>query len=81
MKPSKLSETATEKLIKQKKFLTGVLIGFSTVIVIGYSILIYLMFKNHDFKLSTIIPLGFVSFLPMVIRLGQINNELKIRKQ
>lgn len=79
MKSNKLTDLTIEELNKQKKLLTGVLAGFSIVMVVAYSILIYLMFASKDFKLFTIVPLGFVGLLPAIIRLDQINTELKSR--
>lgn len=79
MKSSNLSELTTEALVKQKKLLSGILAAFIVVMFIAYSLLIYLMFRNNDFKLAVIIPLGFVWFLPIIIRLAQINGELKTR--
>jgi len=78
-KNNKLSELPIEEIIRQKNLLKGVLIGFSIVLVIAYSILIYLMVTNKNYILFTIIPLGFITLLPAVIRLSQINAEIKLR--
>jgi len=81
MKDNKLSELSIQEITKQKKLLTGVLIGFSIVLVIAYSILIYLMIRHKNYIILTIIPLGFVTLLPAIIRLSQINAEIKSRSE
>lgn len=79
MKFDKPEDLSTEDLHKQKKTLTGVLTGFGVVMLIAYCILIYLMIKNGNFILFTLLPLGIVTLLPATIRLSQINTELKKR--
>lgn len=78
-KNNKLSELPMEEIIRQKNRLKGVLIGFSVVLVVAYSILIYLMVTNKNYILFTIIPLGFITLLPAILRLKQINTEIKLR--
>ncbi len=81
MKNNKLSELPMEEIIRQKNLLKGVLIGFSVVLVVAYSILIYLMVSNKNYILFTIIPLGFITLLPAILRLKQINTEIKLRNK
>lgn len=80
-KNNNLSELRMEEIIRQKNLLKGVLIGFSVVLVIAYSILIYLMVTNKNYILFTIIPLGFITLLPAILRLKQINTEIKLRNK
>ena len=79
MKSKKQADLTIEELNKQKKLLTGVLAAFIIVMVIAYSVLLWLMIRNDSYTLFAIIPLGFVILLPAMIKLSQINTKLKLR--
>jgi len=80
MKKNSLSEFSLEELSKRKKKLSAALIGFTIVMVIAYSILVYFVFKSRKFGLIAIIPAGFITLLPMMIGLSQVNAEIKSRQ-
>lgn len=79
MKPQKVTELTTEELNKQKKTLSGVLIGLGSVTLFAYGILLYFVIRDKNFVFLAIIPSGFLTLLPSLIRIGQINTELKSR--
>jgi len=79
MKTQKVTELTTEELSKQKKSLSGVLIGLGSVMLFAYGILLYFIIRDKNFVFLAIIPSGFLTLLPSIIRLGQINTELKSR--
>ncbi|RWW92371.1 hypothetical protein [Flavobacterium cerinum] len=80
MKNNKLSGLTLEELYKRKKTLQGATIGFGIVMVIAFSILIYLVFQSKKFGLLAIMPAGFMTLLPGIIGLSQVNAEIKSRK-
>jgi hypothetical protein len=80
MKKNQLSELTLEELYKKKKTLQGATIGLGIVMVIAFSILLYLVFKSRNFALITIIPAGLISLIPGIIGLVQVNSEIKSRK-
>lgn len=80
MKTNKLSALTLEELYKRKKTLQGALIGFGIVMTIAFFILIYLVFLSKKFGLIAIIPAGFMTLLPAIIGLSQVNAEIKLRK-
>jgi ABC-type bacteriocin/lantibiotic exporter with double-glycine peptidase domain len=80
MKNNKLSGLTLEELYKRKKTLQGAAIGFGIVMVIAFCILLYLVFQSRKFGLIAIIPAGFMTLLPAIIGLSQVNTEIKSRK-
>ena len=80
MKKNQLSELTLDELYKKKKTLQGATIGLGIVMLIAFSILLYLVFKNRNFALITIIPAGLISLIPGIIGLAQVNSEIKLRK-
>lgn len=79
MKNNKLSGLTLEELYKRKKTLQGATIGLGIVMVAAFSILLYLVFKSQKFGLIAIIPAGFITLLPGIIGLNQVNTEIKSR--
>jgi Na+/glutamate symporter len=79
MKKKKLSELTITELNKQKRFLTGVVLGSSIVMLALCCALLYLINKKQNFALVAVIPCFLVSMSPGVIRLNQINAEIKSR--
>ncbi|SHF70251.1 hypothetical protein [Pedobacter caeni] len=80
MKKNQLSELTLDELYKKKKTLQGATIGLGIVMVIAFSILLYLVFKSRNFVLITVIPAGLISLIPGIIGLSQVNSEIKSRK-
>lgn len=83
MKKNIYKKLSDEKLVSRRNTLKGALISLGIVALIAIAILIFL-FIFHDFKnfnFITFFPFfGLLStFLPLIIILGQINNEIKSR--
>lgn len=80
MKNNKLSGLTLEELYKRKKTLQSATIGFGIVMVIAFCILLYLVFQSRKFGVMAIMPTGFMTLLPGIIGLSQVNTEIKSRK-
>lgn len=79
MKKNQLSELTLEELNKQKKSTSGVLIGTLIVMLILSGIIFYLSITKHNTSLLTFIPIFLLSMLPGIIKLSQVNSEIKSR--
>ncbi|QNR86737.1 hypothetical protein H9N25_10305 [Pedobacter riviphilus] len=79
MNNNKLSELSLTELNKQKKQLSGLLIGGSIVLLFLFAALLYLIAKKQNFVLLAVIPGCMLAWLPAVIRLSQLNTEIKLR--
>ncbi|WP_316743125.1 hypothetical protein [Pedobacter antarcticus] len=79
MKKNQLSELTLEELNKQKKSTSGVLIGTLVVMVILSGVIFYLSITKHNTSLLTFIPIFLLSMLPGIIKLSQVNSEIKSR--
>ncbi|ARS40042.1 hypothetical protein CA265_10435 [Sphingobacteriaceae bacterium GW460-11-11-14-LB5] len=79
MKDNKLSELTLTELNKQKKQLSGILIGSAIVMLFLIGALLYLIVKKQNFVLLAIIPGLMLVWLPVVIKLSQLNTEIKLR--
>ncbi|WP_116790401.1 hypothetical protein [Flavobacterium psychrotrophum] len=80
MKTNKLSDLTLEELNKQKSTLKGVIIGFSILFLFAFIVLFYLIYKNGNYVLLACLPPGIFAMLPAVMRLSQLNTEIKSRK-
>lgn len=79
MKNNKLSELNLTELNKQKKQLSGLLIGSAVVMLMLFAALLYLIIKRQNFVLLAVIPGCMLAWLPVAIKLGQLNAEIKLR--
>ncbi|MBT2591225.1 hypothetical protein J7E50_13420 [Pedobacter sp. ISL-68] len=79
MKNNKLSELSLTELNKQKKQLGGLLIGSATVMLFLFGALLYLIVKKQNFVLLAVIPGCMLAWLPVAIKLSQLNTEIKLR--
>lgn len=79
MKNNKLSELSLSELNKQKKQLSNLLIASVIVMVMLLAVLLYLIIKRQNFVLVAVIPGCMLAWLPVVIRLSQVNAEIKLR--
>ncbi len=79
MKDNKLSELTLTELNKQKKQLSGILIGSAIVMLFLIGALLYLIVKKQNFVLLAIIPGLMLVWLPVIIKLSQLNTEIKLR--
>lgn len=80
MKNNKLAELTSEQLEARKKTLTGALIGLAIVMVIACSVLFYIAITKKNYALMTVCTGCFITLLPSVIGLKQINTEIKSRE-
>lgn len=79
MKNNKLSELSLAELNKQKKQLSGLLIGGAIVMLFLFGALLYLIVKKQNFVLLAVIPGCMLTWLPFAIKLSQLNTEIKLR--
>lgn len=79
MKNNKLSELSLTELNKQKKQLSGLLIGSAVVMLMLFAALLYLIIKRQNFVLLAVIPGCMLAWLPVAIKLSQLNAEIKLR--
>lgn len=79
MKKNQLSELTLEELNKQKKSTSGILIGTLVVMLILSGVIFYLSITKHNTSLITFIPIFMLSMLPGIIKLSQVNSEIKSR--
>nr|WP_276901790.1 hypothetical protein [Pedobacter kyonggii] len=79
MKNNKLSELSLTELNKQKKQLSGLLIGSAVVMLFLFGALLYLIVKKQNFVLLAVIPGCMLAWLPVAIKLNQLNTEIKLR--
>ncbi|NMH27947.1 hypothetical protein [Flavobacterium silvaticum] len=77
---NKLSGLSVEELEKEKSKIKGVAIGLGIVMVSAAVILLFLMAKSGKFGLAAIIPAMFLTLMPILIRMSQVETELKSRK-
>lgn len=80
MKNNKLAELTSEQLEARKKTLTGALIGLAIVMIIACSVLFYIAITKKNYALMTVCTGCFITLLPSVIGLKQINAEIKSRE-
>jgi len=80
MKNNKLSELSLAELNKQKKQLSGLLIGGAIVMLFLFGALLYLIVKKQNFVLLAVIPGCMLTWLPVAIKLSQLNTEIKLRR-
>lgn len=76
----KLSELRLEELIEKKKKLQGIVIGLGIVMFITSIGIIYFAVKNNNYTSMVIVISCFVTLLPNVVSLSQLNAEIKSRK-
>jgi len=79
MKKNRLTELTLEELHKEQKAVSKILKGSAIVALILCGIILYMIFNRHSSSLIAVIPACFVTMLPGIIKLGQVNAELKSR--
>ncbi|UKT64921.1 hypothetical protein [Pedobacter mucosus] len=75
-----LSEQSLEYLIKQRNLLKGAAIGLIIVLILAFIIILFVAIKKKTYGLIAVLPASMIAFLPILIRLGQINAEIKSRQ-
>jgi flagellar basal body-associated protein FliL len=80
MKKNSLSELTAEELNKQKSTFIKVILASAIVMLILLSVLIYIVLR-YEKSLShlAIIPVCLIFLLPALIKLSQVNTEIKSR--
>lgn len=79
MKRNKLKELTLEELHKEKSAVSKILAATGIVMLILCCVIIYLIFSRKSSSLMAIVPLCFVTMLLGIIKLSQINTEIKSR--
>lgn len=75
-----LSGQSLEFLIKQRNLLKGVAIGFGIVLLLAFSIILYVAIEKKNFALIAVLPASMITLLPILLRFNQINTEIKSRQ-
>lgn len=75
----KLSELTLSELSTRKSSLSRILIGTGIVLLILSIALLYLINRSQNFALIAVIPCCLLIMLPGIIKLSQINTEIKSR--
>jgi len=79
MKPNKLSDLTLEELTKQKKQMSAIVGATIAVLLIFLGAMIFLIYRKQNLTLLAILPSAGLALLPGVIRLNQLNAEIKSR--
>lgn len=80
-KNKKLSELTLNELNTEKKKTKGILTGIGIVMIIACIILIVVAIKSKNYALIAVASGSFITLLPIMTRLGQIDKEIKTREQ
>lgn len=75
-----ITDQTLTSLIKQKNLLKGAAIGLTIVIIIAFAITLYVAIQKKNFALVAVTPASLITLLPILMRLRQINNQIKSRK-
>lgn len=75
-----LSEQSLESLVKQRNLLKGVAIGFGVVLLLAFSIILYVVIEKKNFALIAVLPASMITLIPILLRFRQINTEIKSRQ-
>lgn len=80
-KNKKLTELTLNELNTEKKKVKGILTGLGIVMIIACVILIACAVKSKNYTLIAVASGSFITLLPIMTRLGQIEKEIKNREQ
>ncbi|CAM3962358.1 Redox-active disulfide protein 2 [Flavobacterium branchiophilum] len=80
-KNKKLTELTLNELNTEKKKVKGILTGLGIVMIIACVILIACAVKSKNYALIAVASGSFITLLPIMTRLGQIEKEIKNREQ
>ena len=75
-----LSEQSLESLIKQKNLLKGAAIGYGIILLVAFCFILYVAVKKKNFALLAVFPASMIILLPILMRFGQLDKEIKLRK-
>lgn len=83
MKKETFADLPTDKLIKKRDLLKGVIIGFGIFFIITIGLLIYLFATKgtKEIPMVTLIPVFSLplTLMPILINLASLNKEIKSR--
>ena len=83
MRKNTFADLSNEQLLKKRKLIKGVMIGFGIVVIILIALLIILLSAKgfKDLSIVSLIPLFTlpISFLPLAIISSQLDKEIKAR--
>jgi flagellar basal body-associated protein FliL len=80
MKKNSLSELTAEELNKQKSSLIKILLASGIVMLILFTVSMYIVLRYEKSSAQVaIIPVCLVFLLPALIKLSQVNTEIKSR--
>jgi flagellar basal body-associated protein FliL len=80
MKKNSLSELTAEELNKKKSTFIKVILASAIVMLILLSVLIYIVLRyEKSLAHLAIIPVCLIFLLPALIKLSQVNTEIKSR--
>lgn len=77
----KIAELTLEELLKKQKLIKNVLRACLLVMLVSIIILLFTIYKSKNFILLVLFPACIFPILPLLISYGQINTEIKNRKQ
>ena len=78
-KDKKPTELTLDELYAEKKKCKGILIGLGVAMLIACGILVYFVIKSKNYALIGVGCGSFITLLPILARLGQIEKEIKSR--
>lgn len=78
-KNKNLSELTLNELHAEKNKSKGILIGLGIVMIIACAILVFVAIKSKNYALIAVACGCFITLLPMMTRLGEIEKEIKNR--
>jgi membrane protein YdbS with pleckstrin-like domain len=79
MKNQKFKELTLEQLYTQKKKLQSITIALAILLLIAFCVLLYFVLSTKKFVLIVPAISSFMTLLPTLIILTQINQEIKQR--
>lgn len=80
-KNKKLSELTLDELHAEKKKRKGILTGFGILMLIACGTLVFLAAKSKNYTLITVVSGCFITLMPFIISLSQVDKEIKSREQ
>ena len=72
-----LSDQSLESLTKQRNLLKGAAIGFGFIIIILFSLVIYLSVTKDKVSLLAVLPGSLIIMFPILMRISQLNAAIK----
>lgn len=80
-KNKKLSGLSLDELYAEKKKRKGILTGIGIVMLIACGTLVFLAAKSRNYALIAVASSCFITLMPLIANLSQVDKEIKSRKQ